>query len=60
MERYITTDELKKAYLYSAKVVSIYGDVYLPIFERLEAEYNNRLKTENALHRAISALEENV
>ncbi len=60
MSNEITTEELKKAYLYSAKIVAKYGEVYIPIFERLEAEYKKRVKTKSALQRAISAVEDNV
>ena len=41
MTNNISFSELKKAYLQSANIVAIYGERYLPIFERLEKEYKN-------------------
>ncbi|MGH1404332.1 MAG: hypothetical protein ACRBDL_08810 [Alphaproteobacteria bacterium] len=57
MSRDISTEELKKAYLISAKIVSLYGEKYLPIFERLESEYRKRKKSKEALQRALSVIE---
>ncbi|WP_156088773.1 hypothetical protein [Mucilaginibacter pedocola] len=31
-------DEIKEVYLTAAKIVAIFGDVYLPIFERIHQE----------------------
>ena len=44
----LDTDSLRKIYIQSAHIVSRYGDKYLPIFERLELEYQNSLN-KNAL-----------
>ncbi|MBW4889210.1 hypothetical protein KXQ82_05765 [Mucilaginibacter sp. HMF5004] len=35
---HVTIRDLKKAYQIAAKVVSDYGDVYLPIFKRMHEE----------------------
>ncbi len=35
----ISSNDIKRAYLQAAQVVSIYGEKYLPIFERIEKEY---------------------
>lgn len=58
MENRVSFERLEKTYLVSAKIVSKYGETYLPIFERLEAEYKKRIKTKEALQRALSSLEE--
>ena len=43
MSRRVSDEELKKAYEVAAKVVAIHGETYLPIFERLEREYEARM-----------------
>lgn len=53
MSNSVPIKQLMKAYQQAAKIVSIYGETYLPIFERLEKEYNNRIKQADALSRAI-------
>ena len=55
----ISFGELKKAYLQSANIVAIYGERYLPIFERLEKEYKNRKQKDDILTRAISISKSN-
>jgi len=50
----VSFSELKKAYLQSANIVAIYGERYLPIFERLEEEYKSRKLKSDILTRAIS------
>lgn len=42
------TPQIRQTYIQSAHIVSRYGDKYLPIFERLEQEYQNSLN-KNAL-----------
>ena len=42
------TTQIRQIYIQSAHIVSRYGDKYLPIFERLELEYQNSLN-KNAL-----------
>ena len=52
MSQTVTDDELKKAYETAALVVTKYGDTYLPIFERLEREYEARMQNKKAMDRA--------
>jgi len=59
MSQRVSDEELKKAYEVAAKVVAIHGETYLPIFERLEREYEARMQTKKALARA-QAVAENV
>jgi len=42
------TTQIRQIYIQSAHIVTRYGDKYLPIFERLELEYQNSLN-KNAL-----------
>ena len=58
-DRRISFESLKTAYLQAAKIVSIYGDKYLPIFERLEKEYIERNKKRDVLQRALKVADEN-
>ncbi len=60
MEKKVRFEELKKAYKISAMLVTLHGDIYLPIFERLEKEYNDRLKKKEALHRAVQIVEKGI
>ncbi len=57
--RRISFEALKTAYIQAAKIVSIYGDKYLPIFERLEKEYIERNKKRDILQRALKLANEN-
>lgn len=59
MENRITLSQLKQAYLQAAKIVARHGDTYLPIFERVETEYQERKKQIDALNRAIMIAESN-
>ncbi|MFD1258576.1 hypothetical protein ACFQ3S_17350 [Mucilaginibacter terrae] len=34
----ITLERIKAAYQASAKIVALYGDIYLPLFERMHQE----------------------
>jgi hypothetical protein len=52
MSETVTDEELKKAYQTAALVVAKYGDTYLPIFERLEREYEARMQSKKAIDRA--------
>ena len=52
MSETVSDDELKKAYETAALVVTKYGDKYLPIFERLEREYEARMQNKKAMDRA--------
>ncbi len=58
IDRNIPFKALEIAYFQSAKIVSIYGEVYLPIFERLEKEYIKRNKKRDTLRRAIKLSDE--
>ena len=51
-EMQIDNERLKHAYIQSAHIVSRYGDIYLPIFERLEAEYKKCADRDELLTRA--------
>ena len=42
MSDQLSLAQIKRAYHQAAKIVARYGDKYLPIFERLEKEYNDR------------------
>ncbi len=53
MDNKVPYDKLKNAYIQAAKIVSLYGEKYLPIFERLEKEYRARTKQIDTLNRAI-------
>lgn len=44
----MNSKSIKQSYIQAAHIVSRYGDKYLPIFERLELEYQNSLE-KNAL-----------
>ncbi len=57
--RKISFEALKTAYLQAAKIVSIYGDKYLPIFERLEKEFIERKKKRDILQRALEIADKN-
>ena len=52
MERGISDKNLRRAYIQSAHIVARYGSHYLPIFERLENEYNQRIKENDSLTKA--------
>tara|TARA_B100000073_G_C23739521_1_gene573308 strand:- start:3654 stop:3851 length:198 start_codon:yes stop_codon:yes gene_type:complete len=52
MSHTVSDEELRKAYEVAAKVVALHGETYLPIFERLEREYEARMQSKKALERA--------
>jgi len=58
-DKEVSLKSLRTAYLQAAKIVSIYGDKYLPIFERLEKEYVERNKKRDILQRALNIADEN-
>lgn len=49
----MTLDKLTHARDRCAKIIVEYGEKYLPIFERLENEIENRRNQENLLNRAL-------
>ncbi len=49
----IPTETIKQAYIVAADVVRLHGPMYLPIFERLETEYKDRIDNKDLLTRAI-------
>ncbi len=59
MKKDVSFSDLKKAYMQSANIVAIYGERYLPIFERLEKEYKNRKHKDEMLTKAIGISKSN-
>lgn len=57
MSDQLSLEQIKRAYHQAAKIVARYGDKYLPIFERLEKEYNERKDKVKTLKRAIQIAE---
>ncbi len=55
----ITYQHIKDAYIKAAKIVSDYGEVYLPIFERMEKELKAAEKKQSAINRAFEIAKEN-
>ena len=55
----ITYQDIKDAYIEAAKIVSEYGEVYLPIFERMERELKTAEKKQSAINRAFEIAKEN-
>ncbi len=53
MKHEISDIDLKNAYIQSAQIVAKYGDKYLPIFERIENEFNKRKEESATMKRAI-------
>ena len=47
----VTNEEIEKALQTAARVVSIYGDAYWPIFERLEKELEARRDRRERINR---------
>ncbi|MGE0132392.1 MAG: hypothetical protein AB7U82_30285 [Blastocatellales bacterium] len=48
-----TEQELEHAVVLAARIVARYGDLYLPVFERLENDLNAARANEERLSRAI-------
>ena len=59
MSSKVPLNQLKQAYLQSANIVAVHGEEYLPIFERLENEYNQRLAKSALLTKAINISKSN-
>lgn len=57
MSDQLSLAQIKRAYHQAAKIVARYGDKYLPIFERLEKEYQSRKDKVKTLKRAIKIAE---
>ena len=57
MSDQLSLAQIKRAYHQAAEIVARYGDKYLPIFERLEKEYQNRKDKVKTLNRAIKIAE---
>ena len=57
MSDQLSLAQIKRAYHQAAKIVARYGDKSLPIFERLEKEYQNRKDKVKTLKRAIKIAE---
>jgi len=57
-EAAITTEEIREAMVYMAYIVEKYGDVYAPILDRLEREYEAALSRETPKERARRILEQ--
>ncbi len=51
----VTTQQLEESYIVMAKVVNTYGERYLPIFERLLEEKENRENKRKLLATALEA-----
>ena len=49
MSHTVSDEELRKAYEVAAKVVALHGETYLPIFERLEREYEARMQSKKSI-----------
>ncbi len=49
----VSEEEIQEAYRQAAVIVAKYGDVYLPIFERLETEIREIKKQKALLKKAI-------
>lgn len=48
----VTIDEGRRALVVAARLVELYGEIYLPLFERLEAELLELQRRGSALDRA--------
>ncbi len=53
MKEDLSIGEVKSAYQQAAKVVALYGETYLPLFERLEVEYHKKKCRLIMLERAL-------
>jgi len=49
----ITDELLEECYLFTAQIVEVFGDKYLPIFERLHAEIQIRKERRETLKKAL-------
>lgn len=48
----MTAQRVERALIVAAELVDLYGEVYAPIFERLEAEFIELRRRETAIERA--------
>jgi len=53
MTKNVSDTDLKEAYIRAAKILALHGETYLPIFQRLEQEFNKRKEEAEILDRAI-------
>lgn len=53
----VSKNELENAFVHSAQIVARYGEKYLPIFERLEAELKELQACSERLKRAMELAE---
>ena len=51
----VSDEELERAYFKMARIIERYGEKYLPIFERLEKELNERKAKNSLMQRALEA-----
>lgn len=51
-DRTVTLDEGRRALVVAARLVDLYGEIYLPLFERLERELVALSQREDAIERA--------
>ena len=56
-EHEITDELIEECYQIAANVVKRYGDVYLPIFERMHMEREKRIKSRSMLEKALEVAE---
>jgi hypothetical protein len=52
----VTDQELEKCYIIISKIITKYGEVYLPIFERIHNERQLRAKKQDMLSIALSVV----
>ena len=52
MSEHVTFEELARARVQIAQIINTYGEKYLPIFERLDNEYNQRKAQQDLLTKA--------
>ena len=55
-----TDEQIEKAYLKSAKLVEIYGELALPVFERLHAEMEAIKKKRKLIRLASEVVNDNL
>jgi hypothetical protein len=56
--RNITLADISRARTVIAKAIELYGDVYLPIFIRLNEEYESAKRQDNMISLALSIAKE--
>jgi hypothetical protein len=54
----VTIEEGRRALLVGARLVDLYGEIYLPLFERLEAEFMELQRRGSAVERALALARE--